>query len=209
MGQHYLIDLFGNPVANARIIDVRDPSNFQTMMNGCFIIRVPSGVQVVNPANVTDLLNQKFQGLLAENAGMTRVTFDDLLDGTHLDPSASQLGFFGQRGTISLSAGGMLQSVSTPLTGSAPVQALVTWEVFSVSDSDPSNDRLQRTYTELASTPSQLTCSVSFDNGITYNTTTDSTILNIPLTSQGTNFIIRLTNATSGRLYVGSWAVVY
>lgn len=209
MSQHYLIDLFGNPVSTARIIDVRDPTNLQTMMNGSFIIRVPSGVQVVNPVNVTDLLTQKYQGLLAENAGMTRVTFDDLLDGSHLDPTASQLGFFGQRGTISLSAGGLLQSVSTPLTGSAPTQALVTWEVFSVSDSDPSTDRLQRTYTELASTPSQLTCSVSFDGGVTFNTTTDSTILNIPLTSQGTSFIIRLTNVTSGRLYIGSWAIVY
>ena len=179
MSQHYLIDLFGNPVSTARIIDVRDPTNLQTMMNGSFIIRVPSGVQVVNPVNVTDLLTQKYQGLLAENAGMTRVTFDDLLDGSHLDPTASQLGFFGQRGTISL------------------------------SDSDPSTDRLQRTYTELASTPSQLTCSVSFDGGVTFNTTTDSTILNIPLTSQGTSFIIRLTNVTSGRLYIGSWAIVY
>ena len=59
MSQHYLIDLFGNPVSTARIIDVRDPTNLQTMMNGSFIIRVPSGVQVVNPVNVTDLLTQK------------------------------------------------------------------------------------------------------------------------------------------------------
>lgn len=213
MGQHYLIDLFGNPVATARIIDVLEPENNQTILNGAFIIRVPSGVQVVNPGNVTDLLNQKYQGLVAENPTFTRVTFDDLLDATHVDPTSGP-GIFGQRGTIQLAAGGTFTSVinagaGTPLAGSAPIQALVTWEVFSVTDADPASGLYERTYTELSSDPSQLACQVSFNGGSTFNPTTDSTVINILGPDQGTAFIIQLTNVTQGRLYIGSWAVVY
>ena len=213
MGQHYLIDLFGNPIANARIIDVNDPANFETLLNGCFIIRVPSGVQVVNPQNVTDLLNQKYQGLIAENPTFTRVTFDDLLDSSHVDPTSGP-GIFGQRSCIGLAPGGTFSSVinagaGTPLTGSTPLQALVTWEVFSIAQTDPSSDGVTRTYTELTSDPTQLTCEVSFNGGGTFNSTTDSTVINILGPDQGTAFIIQLTNVTQGRLYIGSWAVVY
>jgi hypothetical protein len=213
MGQHYLIDLFGNPVANARILDVQDPENFQTLLNGAFVIRVPSGVQVINPANVTDLLNQKYQGLLAENATFTRVTFDDLLDASHVDPTSGP-GIFGQRGTITLQPGATFSSVinagaGTPLTGATPIQALVTWEVFSITESDPASGQYQRTYTELTSDPTQATCQVSFNGGSTFNPTTDGTVINILGPDQGTAFIIQLTNVTQGRLYIGSWAVVY
>ncbi len=213
MSQTYLVDLFGNPVASARIIDVVEPEDLQTLLNGTFVIRVPSNVQVVNPVSVTDLLTQKYQGLLAANAGFLFCTFDDLLDASHVDPTAGP-GIFGQRGTISIAPGGTFVSIinsgaGTPLTGSAPTQALVTWEVFSVADTDPASGMLQRTYTELASTPDQFTCTVSFNGGSTYNATTDSTVYNVNPADQGTAFIIKLKNVTDGRLYLGSWAVVY
>lgn len=213
MGQHYLIDLFGNPVATARIIDVQDPTTGTTLLNGSFIIRVPGGIQVINPANVTDLLNQKYQNLLANNPTFTRITFDDLLDATHVDPTSGP-GIFGQRGTISIAPGGTFVSIinggaGTPLTGATPLQALVTWEVFSVTDADPSTGLLQRTYNELTSDPSNLTCDVSFNGGITFNATTDSSVILIDVPDQGNAFIVKYTNVTQGRLYLGSWALVY
>lgn len=206
MSAHYLIDLFANPVSGARVIDVRNPPNLQSVINGSFIIRVPNGVQVVRPAGVTDLITQKYQGLLAANAGFTHITFDDLLDATHLSGGTGTV--FGQRGTIALLPSGTTSSVSTPLA-STPTQAFLTWEVFSVSDTDPYNDRFQRTYTEQPAIPSNIAVQVSFNNGSTYNAVNDSAVLNIPLASQGSNFIIQFTNASTGRLFIGSWAVVY
>jgi hypothetical protein len=213
MSQHYLIDLFANPITTARILDMQDPANDQTLLNGCFIIRVPENVQVVNPVSVTDLLNQKYQGLLASNAGFANITFDDLLDASHVDPTSGP-GLFGQRSLISIEPGGVFSTVinagaGTPLTGSAPSAAMVTWEVFTVSDTDPAAGRFQRTYTEVASSPSVATCQVSFNGGANYVPTTDSTILNILMADQGTAFILQLTNVTSGRLFIGSWAVIY
>ena len=213
MSTVYLIDMFGNPVANASIIGVQEPNDFQTLLNGSFIVRVPSDTQVVNPANVTDLLNQKYQGLLAENSTFVNITYDDLLDATHIDPTSGP-GIFGQRGTISLAPGGTLISVTnagagTALSGSAPTEALVTWEIFTVTDADPSSGLLQRTYTELPSTPDYATCQVSFNGGVTFRTFMDSQVNNIDLVDQGTSFIIKLQNVTSGRLGIGSWAVCY
>jgi hypothetical protein len=213
LSAYYLVDTFTSPVANSRIIDVEEPSDLQVTLNGAFVVRVPDGVQVVNPTDVTDLLTQKYQGLLADNAGFLYCTYDDLLDSTHVDPTAGP-GMFGQRSLIALAPGGTFVSVinagaGTPLTGSAPGTALVTWEVFSVTDADPSSGILVRTYTELPSVPSNLTCEVSFNGGSTYNPTTDSSVLNVVGGDQGTAFIIQLTNVTQGRLYLGSWAVVY
>lgn len=213
MSTVYIIDMFGNPVANASIIGVQEPSDLQTLLNGAFIVRVPSDTQVVNPANVTDLLNQKYQGLLAENATFLYITYDSLLDATHIDPTSGP-GIFGQRGTISLAPGGTLISVlnagaGTALTGSAPTEALVTWEIFTVTDADPSSGILQRTYTELPSTPDYAICQVSFNGGVTFRTVMDSQVNNIDLVDQGTAFIIQLQNVTSGRLGIGSWAVCY
>lgn len=214
MSQLYLVDTFTAPVANSRIIDVQEPENGETLLNGAFVIRVPSNVQVINPTDVTDLLTQKYQSLLAENAGFTFITYDDLLDASHVDPTSGP-GIFGQRGTISIAPGGTFTSIinggaGTTLSGSAPAQALVTWEVFTVSDSDPSSGMLQRIYTEQASTPNLLTCQVSFNGASPPSIpTTDSTILNILAADQGTAFIIQLQNVTQERLYVGSWAVVY
>jgi hypothetical protein len=209
----FLIDMFANPVSGAGILAVVEPPFSQEVMNGSFVIRVPNNVQVKNPTNVSDLITQKYQGLLAAHSPLPNITFDDLLDATHVDPTSGP-GVFGERGTISLGPGGTFFSIinagaGTTLTGPAPVQALVTWEVFSVTDADPSSGMLQRTYTELPSTPSNLTCQVSFNGGTTYIPATDSSILYVAPANQGTAFIIQLQNVTQERLYIGSWSVLY
>lgn len=204
----YLFDLFANPVTGAPIIDVADPPSLETVINGCFVVRVPASVSIDNPTSLSSLITQKYQGLLSENAGFSYITYDEFSQDSDLS-AYSGSGIFGQRGTMVLTPGGTLQSGAIALSGSAPAQILVTWEVFSMSDSDPSSGTFQRTYTELPSTPSNLTCMVSTNGGTNYNATTDSSVLSIPGGQMGTSFKIQLTNASSERLYVGSWAVIY
>lgn len=209
MGTHYLVDLYGNPVSSSSIIDVREPPNGQSITNGTFVIRVPDGAAVQKPANFADLITKKYAGLLGFYAGFTRITFDDLIDASAIDAVNSSKIAVGERMCISLFPGGTLQSVVVPLTPGAPAQVLLTWETFQFTSTDLKTDRYERTYAEVPSTPLNITCSVSFNGGVNYNTTTDGAVLNIPGGQQGTNFIIRLTNASANRLYLGSWAVIY
>jgi hypothetical protein len=213
MSAHYLIDLYGNPLGSARILDVRNPSNDQSLSNGSFVVRVPDGVQVVNPTDLTDLLTKKYVGLLAFYTGFTRISFDDLTDasGVNTAPGTSSALTTGLRGSVGLypTAGARVQSVVTPLTPAQPTVCVVTFETFRYTSTDDKNDRYQRTYEEIASSPSSITCSVSFNGGATFLPTTEGAVLNIPLADQGTNFVIRLTNVSGQRLFLGSWAVIY
>lgn len=213
MSAHYLVDLFENPLANARILDVRNPSNDQSLSNGSFIVRVPDGVQVVSPTDLTDLLTKKYAGLLAFYTGFTRITFDDLTDamGVNMAPGASAFLTSGLRGSVGLypTAGARVQSVVTPLIPAQPTVCVVTFEVFRYTATDDKADRFQRTYEEVAAIPLNVTCSVSFNGGATFLPTTDGAVLNMLIGDQGTSFIIRLTNVSAQRLFVGSWAVIY
>lgn len=210
----YLCNLFSNPLPTSGVIlDAIEPESLQLVLNGGFVIRVPNNVSVDNPTNVSNLLTQKYAGLLAAHAPFANITFDDLLDASHVDPTSGP-GIFGERGTISVAPGGTFTSIinagaGTPLTGTAPSQAMVTWEVFTVTDADPASGMVARTYVELPSTPRNFTCQVSFNGGSTYIPATDSAFLYIAPANLGTAFIIQLTNVTQERLYLGSWAVMY
>jgi hypothetical protein len=207
---HYLVDLFDAPVASAKINDVIAATTGVSEINGNFVVRVPGDVSVQNPTNLAELLTQKYAGLLAANAGFTEVIWDDLLDASHTDTAAPNVeGRFGDRGTIVINPGKVFQStVISPIPGFAPSQAVVTWETFEYVDVDPRSDRIVRSYggtwADLVST-----CEVSFDNGVSFFAVTDGGVVNIPLVSQGTDFIIRITNTTAAPIHLGSWAVVY
>jgi len=206
MSALYLIDRHGSPVTSASILDVQEST--MPVLSGRFVVKVPDGVPIVQPTNLGDLLTKKAQGFLLFYAGFTRVTYDDLLDTTHVNTGASAGLVTGERSTLVLQPGGLLQSTVVPLTGSAPTQALITWDTFNYVETDSASTLYVRQYNELSSTPSNVTCSVSFD-GVNFNATTDSAVLNIPVPQQGTNFIIRLTNTSTSRLSIGSWTVVY
>jgi hypothetical protein len=212
MSLHYLVDLFANPLSSAKIIDVNtvQPASPSTLVNGALLIRVPDGVAVQKPVDYTDLVTQKHLGLLAFYAGFPNITFDDLQDALHVNPAAAGTkGTFGARNSISVYPGGILTSTVIPLTGPAPNQAVITWETYEDDDSDALSDRFTRVYTEVASTPSNITCQVSFNGGATFNSTTDGSVISIPPADQGTNFVIKFTNAFTSRLSIGSWAVLY
>jgi hypothetical protein len=209
---HYLVDLFGSPVTSSAINAVSYPQNGQTVMNGNFVVRVQDGIQISPPpTTLSDLLTKKHAGLLAFYAGFTHLAYDDLLDTADVDLTAS-VGMFGQRGTAALPPNGVgiFQTTMAPLTGSAPAYAVVTWELWEALDTDPATDRTVRTYSELPSSSSYATATVSFDNGATFISVTNGATLFIPLGNQGTSFILRLVNAhATKRVRVGSWAILY
>lgn len=215
MSTHYLIDLHTNPVANSEINDVRFSAAGSSVLGGNFIIRVSDGVSLgtVPPTDLTDLLTKKYQGLMAFHPGYTRITFDDLLDATNVDLVNSALIVSSDRVGCSIVGlpGGIFQSLPVALTGPAPVQAVIAFETFDVTDDYPMLDRTSRTYSE--TDPGAVgTCDVSFNGGITFLTgATDGGLINIPIPDQGTSFVFRF-NAGSvfpARVFLGSWAVLY
>lgn len=210
MSNHYLIDHFVSPLGDAPVIDVAEPSNGQTVTNGAFIVRVPNNVQVASPqpATLSALLTQKYAGLLARFAGFANIVYDDMLDTSGVNFATNPVGIFGDRANVAIASGQTLETVAIPLS-LTPSVAVLTWEVFSYTYSDPKSGLFTRTYNELASSPSTATVSVSFNNGSTWGATTDSASISISGGDQGNQLILRFTNVTSGRLYLGSWALVY
>jgi hypothetical protein len=209
MSALYLIERHAQPdssIDNSDILDVQEST--QPLLPGRFVVKVPDGVPINKPTNLGDLITKKAQGFLIFYAGFTRVTYDDLIDTSNVDFVNSQGIVAGHRGCLVLEPGGTLQSLPTTLTSPAPEQAFVTWDTYQLIDSDPYNGMYSRQYNELPSDPAHVTCNVAFD-GATFNSTTDSALVNIQPFQAGTSFIIQLTNVTTSRLSIGSWAVIY
>jgi hypothetical protein len=209
---HYHVDLHEAVIASAKILDVVSTTSGLSELNGSFVVRVPGDVAIQSPATLADLLSQKYAGLLAAYAGFTEILWDDLLDPLHVDTVYPLFaGRVGDRSSIVLNPAATFQStVFSPIPGAAPSQAVVLWEVYNCVDLDPRAGRLVRQYGGRFSDDVS-TCEVSFDNGVSFYAVTDGGVVNIPPASQGTDFIIRITNTdpASRPLYLGSWAVIY
>lgn len=210
MSEHYLLDIFANPLSTATIQEVRYPTNGQSPTNGRFVVRIPDGVSVKNPTGLGDLTSKKYQGLLAFFAGFGNIVFDDLLDVSGLNLAyAGTKGTFGLRNQVAITPGGTIETVVVPL-GSTPAQVVMTWELYEVLDVDPATALMQRTYHELPSSPSYATAAVSFNSGATFNSISDSVVLNVPLVDQGNQMVLRITNTNATkRVRVGSWAAIF
>ena len=218
MGTLYLIDGHNAVLADSEINDTipLETGDFQ-LINGSFVIRVPFGVPIDGtPSNLAELEVQKFTGLLSFYPGFPYIDYDDGIDATGWDTALSQGVRLGERMTTSIADLGVLTSTMIALTGPAPANALIDWEVFATTRpadpdgdvDDPKNGIFSRRYVEI--TASDLTCEVSFDNGANWNTVTDGVLFPIPLADQGTQFKIRFTNNVSGaRRWMGSWAALY
>lgn len=212
MSTHYLIDTHASPFSAAndpRILDVVVSKDGTSQMNGGIVISVPDYVAVRDPVGVftptTGLLDQKYTGLLAHYAGFVYVTHDDMLTADGIDGSVSQ-GRFGQRGTNSLAP---LETVHNLLVGlsSSPAIAILNWEVFAVDLENDAKGLTVRTYREVE--PTALACMVSFNGGADWNTASSGSVLLIPSGARGDQFLIRLTNTSSNRVWLGGWSVIY
>lgn len=210
MSAHYLIDLFGSPFSSAPVIDVRSPPNGQTSVAGALVVRVPDSVQVIRPTGLADLLTKKYQGILASHAGFARMVYDDLLDATGLDlTAAGTSGLFGNRGSIFLLPGGKMTTTATTLTAPAFSQALLTWDSYTLTQTDDRSTVADQVYTEVPSSPSAITCEVSVNAGTTFHQVYDGVPFPIPLADQGLSLVVRFHNVGATRLGIGSWAFVY
>jgi len=223
MSSHYLIDLFSTiptvsppaspPYSGAPIIAVDDPANGQSLVNGTFVVKLPDSIPLVDPVtlqpstpnNLGDLIAKKYQGLLSifASSGYTNVTFDSLLDSSGIASITS--GGKGQKGTCYLNSGATFTSDTITLATSTS-NAVFTWEIFTYIDSDPANGRYTRTYNELTTSPSYTTAQISVDGGGTYTTVTDLTPTTLVA---GSSLIVKITNVSSSKLYLGAWALVY
>lgn len=211
MSTHFQIDLFGDiSLGGASILDIIETSTGLSPLSGNFVVRVPEGLPVQKPLNLGDLITKKYAAFLAFYTSFTRVAYDDLLNTVDINLAASgTAGMFGERSSIRVNAAGLVQSQTVVLGGGAPAQALITWETFTISQTDAASGTVARNYQEVPSDSAHITCQVSFDNGSTWLAALDGMVLNIPLANRGTNFIIKLTNAFGTPLNIGSWALVY
>lgn len=210
MGTLFLIDSNTPVLLNSEINDTIPLEAGDTqVLNGSFGLTIPFGVPVDGvPENLSDLLTQKFTGLLAYYPGFTDITYDEGIDASGWDPVGSGGVFMGDRGTTSMSDSGSLRSNAAALT-STPSSAIVLWDLFEVLFDDPKDGIKTRIFREVD--PSNVSVDVSFNGGGTWITgITEGVQLSIPIGSQGSSFMIQINNDTYGdRLWVGSWAVIY
>jgi hypothetical protein len=212
MGTVYMIDSHTPVLLDSEINDTIPIETGETqILNGSFPVNVPFGIPIDGaPADLTELLTQKFTGLLAFYPGYMNLDYDEGIDSSGWDAANSQGVCIGDRGTSHIIDGGALRSNVTVLS-SAPSAAIITWEVFEIlgflTENAKDGVKVSR-YEE--KDPSDLTVWASFDGGTTWiNPVTEGVQFSIPAWQQGTNFIIRFSNSSGDRLWVGSWAVIY
>lgn len=214
MSTHYLVSHF-----NDDINDVVTPTSVpaSTLLTGNYIVRVPDDVPVQNPTDVSDLITKKYAGILGTYGLFTTIAFDDMLDGTGVDFTNSTGVTAGENGTVGIYPKNtvhipVLQTTTETITGPAPTQTLLTYELFEVVDSDDKDTPYQRTYQEV--TPDvDVLAQISFNNGVDFVSTLDKAVINIPGAAQGTDLVLRFTRQTDigtrGRVFLGSWAVLF
>lgn len=217
MSTHYLFDAHTTPVTDARLRDVSYQPGTDASFNytGTFPVQVDDHVQLDNDvATLSEVLTEKYAGLLNTYPGFTRIAFDDLLDAANIDTGvmSSTTGVqLGERYRMRIGPGvGILQSTAVALTPPDPVEAIIVWETFQQDGvSNGSRDlRGSHVFEEKGATGA--TAEVSFDGGLNFNAVTSGGLLSIPLAQRGISFVIRLTNALAPTLaHPTSWAVIY
>jgi len=210
MSTHYLIDAHTSPISGSDINEARYNVT-QSPLMGNFVVRLSDSMTLPQePSSLTSLLSAKYQAVLAYYATYLHIAFEDFTDTPSVDMTNSTNVISGDRGTTRVNGGtvaGVLRTTTTAL-GLTPDQVIVTWEAFRVVSTDVKTDRLTRIYDELPSI--DLTAEISMNNGATWTTVTDGAPTNIAVPDQGTNLVLRFTNAAlSENIHLGSWAVLY
>jgi hypothetical protein len=206
MSTHYFVDPFSSAHS---IIDVRQAPLGESVTTGSLVIRVPDGVAIHgHPSDLSELLDAKAAGILGSFVGFTAIASDDCLDGSAISSeTSSNLIYPGGLASVCILGLGILTTQNQAL-GFTPSQCAVVWETFTFVNDDDKTGRFSRTYQETPPDDS-ITCDISFNAGVTFNTTTSGAPLNIPLADRGTTAILRFTNTNSDRVYFGGWSLVY
>lgn len=212
MSKHYLIDGHTNPVTNSEINEVNfRPASNASPMAGNFVIRVDDDLDV-SPGDIhtlSELLTEKYTAILAFYPGFANIVYDDMLDATGWNAGTTQGAFLGDRLTVGWWASGQTLDTNAVALGGTPVEAIVTWEAFSVALSNPKTGRCIPTYTEEDS--ATIRCDASFNNKSTFiNSVANGGLITIAPADQGTQLVLRFRwQSGSTRLRIGSWACIY
>lgn len=218
MSSHFLIDLFNDNINGVVATQTLPPV---TQSTGNYIISVSDDVAVRDPIDLADLLTKKYLGILANHGLFTQISYDAMLDATNIDFANSQEIFTGEKGCIGLypkvgAREPTLQTTAYGITwagpGAGPAQAMVNYEVFTYTDTDPWNGAYQRSYQE-ESPDLDVSLEVSFDGGLNFISAMDKSLVTIPTPSRGTQVVLKFTRTSSvsanPRIFIGSWAVLY
>lgn len=223
MSKHYLLDIHTTDPAHGRLKELCIPNGGSTYIDGSYVVRVPDDVTISDTvSNATDLLAEKYAGILANSGLFTHIVYDDMLDPNGVNLANSVGIAVGMRNVCSIFPSSFwgtpgyptstLQMNMVSLGATTPTQCTVYWEVFTYGSWDVSHlppfHAYRRYYYEEAE--SAIGCEVSFNNGVSWNSVTYGELFNIPVGDQGTQFIIRFVQGgTQARYYLGSWAVLY
>lgn len=213
MSTYYLLDMHVPVIEDARIVDVvmtTSPTE-EIRIDGLTPIKIPEGIRVNNPTNLTDLLRQKYDGMLAQYPGFTQMIHDELLEPSGVNTAASiySMRKSGSRGTI----GGNFQTVATAALSNIAECVLVcehyTWRYVDLRDAG-----IQRYYVEEPET--QHLSQVSVNGGTTFATTTSGNVCTFLAGDQGSSVVVEFLSTLPSNLFVnnrlvhtGSWAVIY
>ena len=212
MSLYYLVDPHVPVITNARIVDTVMTTNptAEFRCDGLLPIKIPEGVRIENPSSLSDLLTQKYAGILAQFPGFVNILFDDLLDaaGVQLTAPPTYLRKSGSRGTI----GGTFRT--TAATAVAPVtQAVLVYEHYTWRYVDSRDGRVERYYVEAPE--SDFTAGLRVKAGSSFQTTTSGSLVTFLLADQGTAVQAEFLASNpspyiDNRLvHTGSWAVIY
>lgn len=213
----YLVDTQVTPITSSRIVDViLNPSaTGEVRVDGLTPIRIPDGVRVVDPTSFSDLLTQKYAGILAQYPGFANIIFDDLLDtaGVQITAPPANMRQSGERATM----GGAFNAVVVDVSAFGTLkQCVLIYEQFYWRYVDDKNGRLARYYVESPPVAAHQV-SISATGGTQETLALSGDLVSFDLDEQGDDVQVEFktpvgqagTNAVGRLLQTGSWAVVY
>lgn len=211
MSTYYLLDQFA---ASNPVIDVAQNDLSFVDATGVMVVKLPADVGIDGqPQNLLELNQLKRAGLHRRYAATFSIT-DPCLTTERVDTALStKVQLAGGTSTLCnnnhclLSVGSVLATTKFGVS-IASRRFAVVWEAYAITTLDAG--RTTRRYEDRI--PSGLSCTVTFEDAappvtITVGSgETQQLISSLPST---TNISLKFSSASSGRLFLGSWAVLY
>lgn len=180
-------------------------------VNGMRVVAVPPNVGVDetnrtgpnNTLSFSDLLGEKYNGLLRQNPLFSSVQYDVFSDASGVAPTSEKVG--SGEGVLWVGDTGALDT--EPLSAMPNIErALVQWEVYSLDRVVEGTTAFVRYIPE---DPSDLTVSITnTGNAGDLVATTSGNVVEFPTAGNG-NVWVRFQNNSGKRLYLGGYAVLY
>ena len=214
MGTLYLIDGHNPTLASSAIKDTYILTSGSRELRGSFPVNLPFDVPLngATPTIVSDLVTQKYAGLLSMYPGYTHILYDEQLDGTGWDTTA--IATFGTACTVGsrkttklIHAGGFPMHSLTTTLATTPTNYILRYELFTYQDNDTTTAPYQRFYAETTDTAAQVLVYVSFNGN--FQLATNGVASAIGSADQGNSFQLRFQKTSTSPVWIGSWALIY